>query len=106
MRTIKELLEAAETAQVSLGEISLRWQAEKSRESLTDVQAKMGERLQIMRLSVQDGRSPELRSASGRVGGQAAKMAQPEQMGRFGVVSKACAYAMAVAESNAAWEKS
>ena len=65
MRTLKELLEAAETAQVSLGEISLRWQAEKSRESLTDVQAKMGERLQIMRLSVQDGRSPELRSASG-----------------------------------------
>ena len=105
MRTIKELLEAAETAQVSLGEISLRWQAEKSRESLTDVQAKMGERLQIMRLSVQDGRSPELRSASGRVGGQAAKMAQPEQMGRFGVVSKACAYAMAVAESNACMGK-
>ena len=74
MRTIKELLETAEKEKISLGEISLRWQAEKSHETLESVRAKMGERLQIMRLSVQDGCSPELRSASGRVGGQAAKM--------------------------------
>ena len=66
MRTIKELLEAAEKEKISLGEISLRWQAEKSHETLESVRAKMGERLQIMRLSVQDGCSPELRSASGR----------------------------------------
>ena len=105
MRTIKELLEAAEKEKISLGEISLRWQAEKSHETLESVRAKMGERLQIMRLSVQDGCSPELRSASGRVGGQAAKMVRAEQMGRFGVVSKACAYAMAVAESNACMGK-
>ena len=105
MRTMKELLEAAEGAKVSLGEISLRWQAEKNRESLAAVRDKMGERLQIMRLSVQDGCSPELRSASGRVGGQASKMVQADQMSRFGVVSKACAYAMAVAESNACMGK-
>ena len=105
MRTIKELLEAAEKEKISLGEISLRWQAEKSHETLESVRAKMGERLQIMRLSVQDGCSPELRSASGRVGGQAAKMVRAEQMVRFGVVSKACAYAMAVAESNACMGK-
>ena len=46
MRTIKELLEAAEKEKISLGEISLRWQAEKSHETLESVRAKMGERLQ------------------------------------------------------------
>lgn len=42
MRTIKELLETAEKEKISLGEISLRWQAEKGHETLESVRAKMG----------------------------------------------------------------
>jgi L-serine dehydratase len=58
-----------------------------------------------MRQSVRDGLDPDLRSLSGRVGGQAAKMAAPGQPQRLGLTGKACAYALAVAESNACMGK-
>lgn len=105
MRTIQDLLEAVERERCSLGEVALRWQARRDGKTEEEEKKRMGERLEVMRLSVQDGRSPELRSASGRVGGQAAKMIQPGQTQRFGALSKACAYAMAVAESNACMGK-
>ena len=58
-----------------------------------------------MRASAKAGLSPTLRSVSGMVGGQASKMMKPRQANRFGVLGKACAYALSIAESNACMGK-
>lgn len=105
MRTIAELLDAAARDGVSLGVAALRWQAQidgKSEESLME---KMNGRLKVMRASAEAGLSPALRSVSGMVGGQASKMMKPRQADRFGVLGKACAYALSIAESNACMGK-
>ncbi|MDD3335939.1 MAG: L-serine ammonia-lyase, iron-sulfur-dependent, subunit alpha [Eubacteriales bacterium] len=103
MRTIHELLSAAKEAGVTLGEIALRWQMKESGETEAQLKARMQRRLEVMRLSVQDGLSPELRSASGKVGGQSSLMVGENN--RFGILGKAGAYALAVAESNACMGK-
>ena len=58
-----------------------------------------------MRESAQAGLSATMRSVSGMVGGQAAKMIAPGQSGRFGPLGKACAYALSIAECNACMGK-
>ena len=58
-----------------------------------------------MRESAKAGLSPNLRSVSGMVGGQAALMNAPEQLGRFGLLGKAGAYALSIAEYNACMGK-
>ncbi len=105
MRTIAELLTAAQEQNTSLGQVALLWQMEKSGQSQQALRAKMNEALAVMRASVQAGLDPALRSVSGMVGGGAAKMAAPAQAGRFGMLSKAAAYALSVAESNACMGK-
>lgn len=104
MRTIAELLSAAETAG-SLGAAALHWQAEEKHCGPEALKQRMLERLQVMRESAQAGLSPTLRSVSGMVGGQAAQMAVPEQMDRFGLLGKAGAYALSIAEYNACMGK-
>lgn len=101
MRTIQELLAAADKQGIALGEAALRWQARESGEDKAALIRRMQGRLDVMRLSVKDGLSPTLRSASGQVGGQSCKLLQSP----FGLTGKACAYALAVAESNACMGK-
>ena len=104
MQTIAEVLDAA--ADGSIGRAALRWQARQSHAAEDDVRRQMQQTLDVMRESVQRGLSPELRSASGRVGGQAARMQADSQRERFGALfGKACAYAMSVAENNACMGK-
>ena len=104
MQTIAEVLEAA--ADGSIGLAALRWQAKQGHTAESDVRLQMQRTLNVMRESVQRGLSPELRSASGRVGGQAARMQADNRRERFGsLFGKACAYAMAVAENNACMGK-
>lgn len=102
MRTITELLTAAEVGGITLGEAALRWQMRHGGEGEAALLDRMQSRLDVMRLSVKDGLSPTLRSASGKVGGQSLKMLEGRS---FGMVSKAGAYALAVAESNACMGK-
>ncbi len=105
MRTIAELLKAAENEQQTLGQAALLWQAKTSGKTEEAVKAQMFAMLSVMRDSVQAGLDPDLRSVSGMVGGQAAKMAASTQAGRFGMMGKAFAYALSVAESNACMGK-
>ena len=105
MRTIKEFLASAEESGVSLDDAALMWQMKKSGESADVLKQRMHSRLEVMRLSVRNGSSPTLRSVSRMVGGQAAQMMKAENISRFGMVGRACAYALAVAESNACMGK-
>ncbi|NLV58719.1 MAG: L-serine ammonia-lyase, iron-sulfur-dependent, subunit alpha [Clostridiales bacterium] len=105
MRTMAELFGAAEKGSISLGEAALRWQMAESRQSEEAVKARMAQALAVMKESVQAGLDPNLRSVSGMVGGGAAKLAHPAQAGRFGLLGKAAAYALSVAESNACMGK-
>lgn len=104
MQTIAEVLKEAETLG-GIGKAAIAWQAEQDRTTEEKVCFRMRQTLAVMRQSIRDGLSPELRSVSGRVGGQAAKMDEPQCIGRFGMLGKACAYALAVAESNACMGK-
>ena len=100
--TIAELLKAARDCG-SIGQAGLRWQARQDGEARA--LAKMRRALEVMRQSAQEGLSPDLRSVSGRVGGQAAKLNAPRSVDRFGMIGRACAYALSIAESNACMGK-
>lgn len=105
MQTISELLEAAHQHGGSLGQAARAWQISHSGDSPETVDRLMRDRLTVMRESIQAGLSPTLRSVSGMVGGDAAKMARPANVERLGMLSRACAYALSVAESNACMGK-
>lgn len=104
MQTIAEFLKLASSAG-SLGAAALRWQAQKDGCAEALLLEKMADRLRVMRQSAEAGLSPALRSVSGMVGGQAVKMAAPEQIRRFGLLGKAGAYALSIAEYNACMGK-
>lgn len=105
MQTVAELLQAASDTGASLGQVALSWQTKASGGSEETVLLRMGKMLSVMRDSVKAGLDPKLRSVSGMVGGGAAKMADALQIGRFGMLGKASAYALSVAESNACMGK-
>ena len=105
MRTMKEFLGDCREHSESIGKTALRWQAQDSGETEAAVYARMLDSLHVMRESVKAGLSPDLRSQSGRVGGGAAKLFQAPQLSGLGMMGKASAYALAVAESNACMGK-
>ena len=104
MQTIAEVLKAAEISG-SIGKAAADWQSAQDGAPLTATLARMRRTLAVMRESIAEGLNPALRSVSGRVGGQAAKMNDPQNRSRFGLMGKACAYALAVSESNACMGK-
>ena len=104
MQTIVEVL--AEAARHGgIGKAAVAWQAAQDGTDETTVYTRMQKTLDVMKASVREGLNPDLRSVSGRVGGQAALADKPAHVGRFGLLGKACAYALAVAESNACMGK-
>ncbi len=104
MQTIAEFLRNA-AKYGDLGKAALRWQAKEEGCEEAILMQRMHDRLAVMRDSARAGLSPTLRSVSGMVGGQAAKMAVPEEINRFGLLGKAGAYAMSIAEYNACMGK-
>ena len=104
MQTIAEFLRNA-AKYGDLGKAALRWQAKEESCDENILIQRMHDRLAVMRDSAKAGLSPTLRSVSGMVGGQAAKMAVPEEINRFGLLGKAGAYAMSIAEYNACMGK-
>ncbi len=104
MRTYAEYLRDA-AKYGSLGAAALHWQCKQDGvEESVHIQ-RMHDRLNVMRESAKAGLNPKLRSVSGMVGGQAALMNAPEQLGRFGLLGKAGAYALSIAEYNACMGK-
>lgn len=104
MRTVADFLRDA-AKYGSLGEAALHWQAKREGCEKSALIERMRSRLLVMRQSAQEGLSPTLRSVSGMVGGQAARMNAPGQADRFCLLGKAGAYAMSIAEYNACMGK-
>ena len=104
MRTFEEYLRDA-AKYGSLGKGALHWQAKQDSCEESILIERMRSRLDVMRESAKAGLSPTLRSVSGMVGGQAALMNVPEEIGRFGLLGKAGAYALSIAEYNACMGK-
>ncbi|MBQ7868279.1 MAG: L-serine ammonia-lyase, iron-sulfur-dependent, subunit alpha [Clostridia bacterium] len=89
----------------SLSKAALHWQAKQDGRSEEELIELMRTRLSVMRESAAAGLSPNLRSVSGMVGGQAALMNDPKSIDRFGLLGKAGAYALSIAEYNACMGK-
>jgi len=104
MQTIAEFLRNA-AKYGDLGKAALHWQVKEEGCSEDVLLSRMHDRLAVMRESAKAGLSPTLRSVSGMVGGQAAKMFVPEEINRFGLLGKAGAYAMSITEYNACMGK-
>lgn len=104
--TMSELLKAAQGT--SIGQAAREAQAREDGIAPEDLSRHMIRYLHVMRDSVKDGLDPELRSVSGMAGGQAARLYAQLKRGSSlcgGIVGKAAAYALAVAECNACMGK-
>ena len=91
MRTFAEYLRDAEKYG-SLGKAALHWQCKQENCSQEEIIRRMYERLKVMRDSAHAGLAPDLKSVSGMVGGQAARMIDAKQVDRFGLLGKAGAF--------------
>lgn len=104
MRTFADYLRDA-AKYGTLGKAALHWQQKQDGIEESVHIERMAERLTVMRESARAGLSPNLRSVSGMVGGQASLMNDEKQLGRFGLLGKAGAYALSIAEYNACMGK-
>jgi L-serine dehydratase len=73
-RSLMSAIDAAESSGESLSVVALRAESENSGRSVGDIRAQLGRALQIMRQAIERGEVGDLHSASGLVGGDAAKL--------------------------------
>lgn len=100
--TLAAVVADAEAEGISIGELALRHQSELSGQSPDEVLQQMIARMNIMRAAVEQGLRGYQRSASGLVGGDAAKVqARAKSAVTGSLVQMAVARAMAVSEVNA-----
>lgn len=99
--TFAELLEAARESG-SIAAAALARESLESCEPPEALRARMAERLGVMREAARAGLAGEMRSRSGLVGGDAARVAGSSAGPVGGVLARAVATALAVAEANAA----
>ncbi|MFH1513331.1 MAG: L-serine ammonia-lyase, iron-sulfur-dependent, subunit alpha [Bacillota bacterium] len=104
MDTILSLLDTAKK-HGSIGKAAVAWQAKEGRTSEAAVTQTMRDMLCVMKDSLREGLNPALRSVSGRVGGEAAKLLAASDADLYGLSAKATAYALAIAENNACMGK-
>ncbi len=104
MDTILSLLDAAKK-HGSISKAALAWQAQEGLTTREAALQTMRTRLAVMKESLREGLTPGLRSVSGRVGGDAAKLLAAADMSLYGLSAKAIAYALAIAENNACMGK-
>ncbi len=102
--SMQKLVEAAGNG--TMAEAAIADQARKSHMPRQALMGKMKVALEVMRASVEEGLRPETRSVSGMTGGQAALLNRyaPIALGG-GVLGKASAKALAIAECNACMGK-
>ena len=104
MDTIRALLEAAKPYG-SIAKAAVAWQAKEGQTTEAAVRQDMVNMLSVMKSSLKEGLAPDLRSVSGRVGGEAAKLLAAANESLYGLSTKAIPYALAVAENNACMGK-
>lgn len=101
--SLEELASAASSLDVSIGGLAREWEWQETGEPLEDLDAKMAERLAVMRTAVARGLRGE-RSRSGLTGGDALRMNQAKSAGGLiggEPLNTAITYALAVGEVNA-----
>ncbi|HPJ01385.1 MAG TPA: L-serine ammonia-lyase, iron-sulfur-dependent, subunit alpha [Candidatus Limiplasma sp.] len=104
MDTIASLLKAAKQ-HGSIAQAAIAWQAKEAQTDVEVTRRMMADRLDVMKESLREGLNPDLRSVSGRVGGNAAKLNAAANAKLYGISAKASAYALAIAEDNACMGK-
>jgi L-serine dehydratase len=100
--SLAEAVERAEAEKISLGELALRTEAEGGLRTREEVETALGRALEVMRGAVARGLAGDLRSVSGLVGGDAARLAQATGPLAGTVFTDVLAAALAVQEVNAA----
>lgn len=105
--SIQELVDAAVSANISLGTLILKDQAEQMELSEEAIYARMDKSFEVMEQSVQKGYKKTLKSTSGLTGGDAYIMKEYAQTGGIcgNFMTGAMARAIAVSEYNAAMGK-
>ncbi len=100
--SVQEAVEAAEAEGISLGELAIRAEVEGGLRTREEVEAGLRRALDVMRGAVDRGIKGDLRSVSGLVGGDAAKLAAGQGPLAGTPFVDALAAALAVQEVNAA----
>lgn len=101
-QSLEEAVLRAETDQVSLGEIALRAEAESGLRTREEIERALHRALEVMRHAVERGLPGDLRSVSGLVGGDAARLKDARGPLAGTVFTDVLAAALAVQEVNAA----
>jgi L-serine dehydratase len=100
--SLAEAVTQAETDRISLGELALRAEVAEGLRTREEVESALRRALDVMRGAVARGMPGDLRSVSGLVGGDAAKMSKPVGPLAGTVFTEVLAAALAVQEVNAA----
>lgn len=100
--SLAEAVERAEAERISLGELALRTEAADGLRTRAEVEAALYRALEVMRGAVARGILGDLRSVSGLVGGDAARLVRPVGPLAGTVFTDVLAAALAVQEVNAA----
>jgi L-serine dehydratase len=100
--SLGEAVERAEVEGISLGELALRTEAEDGIRTREEIEAALLRALEVMRGAVDRGLQGDLKSVSGLVGGDAARMRQAVGPLAGTVFTDVIAAALAVQEVNAA----
>ncbi|WP_168733882.1 L-serine ammonia-lyase, iron-sulfur-dependent, subunit alpha [Metabacillus sediminilitoris] len=104
IQSMKELIEACEREQKTIGEIMLMMEIEKSRKDKETIISMMAERLIKMKEAVEGGTKDASAAPSGISGGDAVKMSDYVNQGRAlsgNYISDAMTFSLATSESNA-----
>lgn len=100
--SLNEAVDRAEAEKISLGELALRSEAEEGLRTRAEVEHALARALEVMRGAVERGLPGDLKSVSGLVGGDAARMSHAVGPLAGSVFTDVLAAALAVQEVNAA----
>lgn len=100
-RSVKELFQLAEEFDGGLVEAIIKVEAFTTDKTESEIKAKMQKNLEVMRKAIEDGKAEDIKSPSGLVGGEAAKLDGFESSWVTGIHQRAAANAVAVAGVNA-----
>lgn len=104
-KKIEDLIQLAENKNTSIGQIVLEWEAESAEKPVEEIWNKMENYWQVMKQSIEEGLTQEIRSVTGLTGGDAKRMKNSKARIICETMKGAIARALAVAEVNAAMKK-
>jgi len=100
-RSVKELFQLADEIDGGLVEAIIKVEAFVTDKTESEIKAKMQENLEVMRKAIENGKAEDIKSPSGLVGGEAAKLEGFQTSWPTGIHQQAAVNAIAVAGVNA-----